>query len=139
MVLEELREGSANYPELASALHLDWINVARLHTLDEIKRFTEWVRRIGKGWCDCGESSVLAVAESKGGIALTDDREATLVGRAYNVEVHGTVWLLAGACRDGKLTLVAAGTLIDGLRATGMRLPCTGPEFPDYARRHGLL
>ena len=33
----------------------------------------------------------------------------------------------------------AAVNLIDALRATGLRLPCTGAEFPGYARQHGLL
>jgi hypothetical protein len=53
--------------------------------------------------------------------------------------VHGTIWLLARACRDGKLTLVAADSLIEALRSTGLRLPCTGGEFPRYAQQHGLL
>jgi hypothetical protein len=52
---------------------------------------------------------------------------------------HGTIWLLAGACRDGKLSESAAGNLVDALRATGLRLPCTGAEFPAYARQYGLM
>lgn len=66
-------------------------------------------------------------------------REAVRVARTYGLDVHGTIWLLAGACRDGKPSEPAAGNLIDALRSTGMRLPCTGAEFSDYARRYGLL
>jgi hypothetical protein len=53
--------------------------------------------------------------------------------------VHGTLWLLAAACRNGKLTLAAAENLIETVRSTGLRLPCTGREFPGYGRQHGLF
>jgi predicted nucleic acid-binding protein len=86
-----------------------------------------------------GEASVFAAVEKEGGIAITDDRDAVRVGRAHGLQVHGTVWLLAGSCATGKLTETSAGNLIDTLRATGMRLPCTGPEFGQFARRHGIL
>jgi predicted nucleic acid-binding protein len=86
-----------------------------------------------------GEASVLAITEELQEIAIVDDRDATRVGRAYGIDVHGTVWLLGRSCGDGKLTEVAAGNLIDALAATGMRLPCTGAEFPAFARKHGLL
>jgi predicted nucleic acid-binding protein len=82
---------------------------------------------------------VLAAAELRQGIALTDDRDATKVARRYGAEVHGTVWLLAAACRDAKLTTVAAGNIVDALRAEDARLPCTGSGFPAFAARHGLL
>jgi predicted nucleic acid-binding protein len=81
----------------------------------------------------------LAAAELRAGTAITDDREAVRVGREHGANVHGTIWLLARACRDGKLTLVAADSLIEALRSTGLRLPCTGGEFPRYAQQHGLL
>jgi predicted nucleic acid-binding protein len=86
----------------------------------------------------CG-ASVFAAAEQLGATAITDDRKAAKVGRFYRLDVHGTIWLLAGACREGKLVPAAAGSLIDALRATGHRLPCTGAGFPGYARQHGLL
>ncbi|MFY1702884.1 hypothetical protein ACN28G_14245 [Micromonospora sp. WMMA1923] len=72
-------------------------------------------------------------------MAITDDRNATQVARTHGARVHGTIWLLAGACRDGKQTPTAAGNLIEALRATGARLPCSGAGFPNYARRHNLL
>ena len=60
------------------------------------------------------------MAELCGGTAITDDRSATRVARRFGPDVHGTVWLLARACRDGKLTVTVAGNLVDMLRATGM-------------------
>lgn len=139
VVMEELRRGATEHPVLGEAITLDWVGVVQLDTLDEIKCFVKWTTRVGSGDRDLGEASVLAAAELRGGVAVTDDREAVRVGRAHSARVHGTVWLLAGACRDGKLTPVAAGNVIEALRLTGLRLPCTGSEFPEFAQRHGLL
>lgn len=86
-----------------------------------------------------GEASVFAAAEQCGGTVITDDRDAVRVGRAHGLDVHGTIWLLAAACRNGKLTEVSASNLIDTLRATNMRLPCTGAEFGVFVRDRGLL
>jgi predicted nucleic acid-binding protein len=139
VVLEELRRGTTEHPTLDAAVSAEWLSIAELNTLQEISLFAIWVRRIGAGERNLGEASVLAAAQLRKGVAVTDDREAVRVGRAHGAKVHGTVWLLAGACREGKLVEVAAGNLIDALRATGMRLPCTGAEFSHYARRYRLL
>jgi predicted nucleic acid-binding protein len=61
------------------------------------------------------------------------------VARHHGLQVHGTLWLLARACRNGKLTQIAAGNLIDLLVHHEMRLPCTGAGFGRWARRHDLL
>ncbi|WP_409491769.1 hypothetical protein [Amycolatopsis sp. cmx-11-12] len=139
VVIEELRRGSSAHPALQDALELEWIKVHRLDTLEELECFVKWAERIGASERDRGGASVFAVAELRGGIAITDDQAAIRVARRYGLEVHGTVWLLARACRDGKLTEVAAGNLIDLVRATGMRLPCTGAEFGTWGRAHYLL
>jgi hypothetical protein len=71
---------------------------------------------------------------------LLNDALDSIAGiRLYDTDVHGTIWLLAGACRQGKLTPGGAGALIDALRSTGHRLPCPGAGFASYARQHGLL
>ncbi|MFI9453843.1 hypothetical protein [Amycolatopsis sp. NPDC052450] len=139
VVIEELRLGSATHPALRDALALEWIKVHRLDTIRELECFVKWAERIGAGERDRGEASVFAIAESADCTAITDDQAAIRVARRYGLEVHGTIWLLARACRDGKLTEVAAGNLIDSVRDTGMRLPCTGAEFGEWARVQGLL
>jgi predicted nucleic acid-binding protein len=139
VVLEELRQGAAIHPTLDVVLGLDWLKIAELDTLDAIRLFAIWTQRLGSGERDLGEASVLAAAELRRGTAIIDDRDAVKVGRTHRAPVHGTLWVLAGACHEGKLTASAAGSLIDALRSTGLRLPCTGAEFPDYARRNGLL
>lgn len=139
VVIEELRSGATTRPELIAACEVDWLKKAQLDTLDEIRCFTAWARRLGAEERNLGEASVLAAAQLRGGIAITDDRQATKVARAYDAEVHGTIWLLAAACRTGKQAEAGAGNLIDALRATGARLPCSGADFPAYARRYHLL
>ncbi|RGC67112.1 hypothetical protein C5N14_20160 [Micromonospora sp. MW-13] len=139
VVMEELRTGSPVHPQITAACDTGWLSIAQLDTLDEIRCFTKWAMRLGSGERDLGEASVLAAAELRGGVAITDDRNATQVARSYEARVHGAIWLLAGACREGKQTETAAGNLIEALRGAGARLPCTGAEFPAFARRHGLL
>lgn len=139
LVWEELRVGAAEHPAVAAVQQLEWLQLVALEQPTEVRSFADWVRRLGAGSRDLGEASVFAVAEVHGDIALTDDRNATRVGRKHGLAVHGTIWLLAGACRAGKLAEGGASALIDSLRQTGHRLPCTGPEFPSFARRFGLL
>ncbi|MCP3801685.1 hypothetical protein NLX83_20695 [Allokutzneria sp. A3M-2-11 16] len=97
------------------------------------------IDRIGAGDRNQGEASVFAAAELLKGMAVTDDQAATRVARKYGLEVHGTVWLLARACRNGKQTVVGAGSLVDALRDTGMRLPMTGAEFGTWIAERGLM
>ena len=139
VVREEIRDGCPEHPELAQILNLEWLRVAPLDSLDRLKRFTLWTGRVGAGDRNLGEAGVLAVAEELDATALIDDRDATRVGRSYGIDVHGTIWLLARACRDGKLTSVGAGNVVDALAATRMRLPCTGADFSSYAAANGLL
>jgi predicted nucleic acid-binding protein len=139
VVVQELSQGAAAHPAMRDVGDADWLEVAELDSLEEIKLFAQWVRRLGSGERDLGEASVFAAAEIRSATAITDDQAAVRVARTYGLNVHGTIWLLADACRDGKHSESAAGSLVDVLRATGLGLPCTGAEFPAYARQHGLL
>jgi predicted nucleic acid-binding protein len=134
-----LRASAVTRPELTAAHEVDWLRRAQLDTLDEVRCFMAWAARLGAGERNLGEASVLAAAELREGVAITDDGDARKVARAHGAKVHGTIWLLAAACRSGKQTETAAGNVIDALRATDARLPCSGADFPTFARRHGLL
>ncbi|SCL19224.1 Predicted nucleic acid-binding protein, contains PIN domain [Micromonospora pallida] len=139
VVSDELRHGGAQYPELDAISDLDWLAITPFDTDEEILALLKWSSLVGAGDRDQGEASVFALAELRSGVALTDDRRAKQVAREHGIEVHGTVWLLAMACRGGKLTEVNAGSLIDGFLSLEARLPCTGAGFSRYARSHGLL
>ena len=142
VVTGELKERAERFdlPLLMNAVELEWVKVATLNdNMTELRLFLEWVERIGKGDRNLGEASVLALAQLKGGVAITDDGDARRVARKHRIQVHGSIWLLARACQQQKMTEVAAGNIINQLRQTGHRLPCTGDEFPRFARRTGLL
>lgn len=139
VVRNELAAGAEVHPRIQQTLALDWLQIASMDTLEELGCFVKWASRLGSGDRDLGEASVLAAAELRHGTAITDDRDATKVARRYGADVHGTVWLLAAACCLDKLTIAAAGNVIEALRATGARLPCTGTEFETFARHHDLL
>jgi predicted nucleic acid-binding protein len=139
IVLAELNRGAAEYPLLRNVSGQEWLLVTGLNSVAQIRLYSAWLKRVGATDRDQGEASVFAAAESQGATAITDDQRAARVGRFYGLNVHGTIWLLAAACREGKLTPLGAGSLIDALRVTSHRLPCTGTEFPAYARKHGLM
>jgi predicted nucleic acid-binding protein len=139
VVLEEVKRGVVAHPPLSDVLAADWLKIAQQDTLDEVRQFALWVNRLDSGERDLGEASIFAAAERRSATAITHDAGAVRVARTYGLDVHGTIWLLAGSCREGKLSEPAAGIIIDALRATGLRLPCTGAEFWGYAREHRLL
>lgn len=138
-VLEELDRGIVDYPLLAKVSAREWLHIARLDSVPEIRLYEKWLLRVSSQGRDEGEASVFAIAERHERTAITDDQTATRVARSYGLEVHGTIWLLARACGTGRLTESGAGSLVDALRGTGHRLPCTGAEFPAFARRYKLL
>jgi predicted nucleic acid-binding protein len=138
-VLAELDRGITDHPLLRNVVGQEWLLVAGLDSVAEIRLYDTWLRRVGSVGRDQGEASVFATAERQGATAITDDRRAAKVARFHGLDVHGTIWLPAAACREGKLAPAGVGSLIDALRVTGHRLPCTGVGFPSYARQHGLL
>jgi len=139
IVRDEIRRGLATRPQLSAVENAEWLEHGDLATDAELAAFLRWTERVGSTDHDLGEASVFAFAEIHGTVAITDDRPATRVARTYGLEVHGTLWLIAGFCTTGKLTEHAAGGLIDALRAVGLHLPCTGSQFPAWARDNGLL
>jgi predicted nucleic acid-binding protein len=139
VVREELRAGIGQCPQLAQAVNQEWLSFLPLDGPEELTCFVRWVSRIGAATRDRGEASVFAVAELRGAVAITDDRDAVRVARAHGLKAHGTLWLLCNAIRGDKLTEFAAGTIIDALSGTGMRLPCSGSNFSIWARDNHLL
>lgn len=139
VVRAEIHIGSLTRPELAAIERAEWLGRGELSTDADLLAFARWATLIGSGTHDLGEASVFAYAETHGAISVIDDRPATKVARTHGLDVHGSLWLIGGFCRDGKLTEYAASRMIDGLRGVGARLPCTGNEFPTWARQHGLI
>jgi len=139
VVRSEIQDGAQTRPALAVVEDAEWLQRGDLTTDQELIAFVQWVGRVGSTEHGRDEASVFAFAEVHNVIAITDDRTAKAVARTYGLSVHGSLWLIAGFCAAGKLSEHAAGGLIDGLAAVGLRLPCTGSRFPAWAHANGLL
>ena len=141
VVQDELDEGASAGHRVPGGNELDWLRFHALGDLEELLAYGSWVRRMGSRRRNRGEASVCAAAQLLGGgaIAIIDDKNAKAVACANGVEARGTLWLLARACRVGKLTTTGASSIVGELHATGMRLPCTGPGFESWAREAKLL
>lgn len=138
-VLGELRAGELAHPPLADVGNADWLEIVACDGLAELRAFAHYVRVLGAGERDIGEASVLAWAEVNGGIAVIDERAGTQAAQVRGVTVHGTLWLIANGLNAGDLLLPEAERLVDQLRSTDARLPCSGAEFFEWAKAQGLL
>jgi predicted nucleic acid-binding protein len=138
-VLDELQAGELAHPPLADVLNADWLEVVAGDGLAELRAFAYYVQVLGAGLRDIGEASVLAWAEVNGGIAVIDERAGRQAAQARGVVVHGTLWLIANGLNVGELLLPEAERLVDQLRTTGARLPCSGAQFFEWAKTQGLL
>ena len=138
-VIEELRAGLGDHPELQDAIDLPWLRIEPLADLDELVHFAKFALRFGSGTHDVGEATVLAYAEAHQAIAFTDDQLAVQVGREHGVKVVRTLALVARGVRTSLLTEPEAVRLVDELIRAGGRYPFGGGEFMAWARSQGLL
>jgi predicted nucleic acid-binding protein len=139
-VIQELIRGTPRYPALATAIGLPWIEVIELVEIEEVVAFARYKAELGGGVeRNNGEAAVLAWARVHGGTVIIDERAGTRAARRDHIEVHGTLWLITNAIRNGKLPDVQAVTMIDQLAATDMALPTDGAGFLAWAYEAGLL
>ncbi len=138
-VLEEIRDGVSDHPELQDVLDLAWLRVEALDTLDDLRLFAEYARRLGSGTHDIGEATVLAWAEGHGATAFTDDEAAVQIGRERGVRVVRTLALVARGVRRDLLSDEQADLLVNDLLRAGGRFPFGPGEFIPWAREQGLL
>jgi predicted nucleic acid-binding protein len=74
-----------------------------------------------------GEVQVLALAEELKGIAIIDESFAREVSRLYNIETHGTAYLLLRLFYRGRLSGKQFRDILDELISAGWRL--TSEEY----------
>lgn len=139
-VTRELVAGIADHPALARAIGMDWIEIVELIDIHEVIAFAGYKAEFGGGPNrNNGEAAVLAWASVHDGTAIIDERAATRAARRDNIEVHGTMWLIANGVRDGILERDVAERMVDDLAATDMKLPVDGAGFFAWAYTEGLL
>lgn len=137
-VIDEIRNGVSAFPELQDVLDLIWLKVESADSLDELRFFAKYSRRLGSDSHDIGEASVLAWAEAHGAIAFTDDEAAVPAARDEGVEVRRTLALVARGIKHGVLTDEEGDRLVDELLRAGGRFPFGAGEFVRWARETGL-
>lgn len=97
--------------------HFDWIVVSAL-THDELTQMTYLQQQV-----DAGEASCLAIALSRQGIVLSDDRSARRLAGQLGVPISGTVGILVRLIKTGTLSLEEADNYLDAMIAYGYRSP----------------
>lgn len=140
-VLDEIRNGAIQYPELGLVEDASWLTPVRVEGLTELTLFVEYARVLGSAPRNVGEAETLAWAESSNAIAVVDERAGTRLGRERGVEVHGSLWLIGTAFRRELLTRHEVVTLIERLADTEAWFPSAarGDGFFQWAAENGLL
>jgi predicted nucleic acid-binding protein len=151
-VLGDLARGPADSPwshyttaavmeELArfGQAEAEWLEVVHVDGIGELGALARWMGRVATPTHSKGEATVLAWAECHGAIAIVDDRDARRVAQKYNQNVHGLLWIVAYAVRDGRWNISSAGAFVDQLLASGARYPFDSGGFERWARKSGLI
>ncbi len=114
-VMDELTEGeqSGRVPHH----EWDWLEVVEL-TTEETMHFDALRQSLG-----AGEAACIAIALVRGGIVLTDDRDARSKAHAAGVIVSGTLGALVNLVDAGVLTLEQADALLAEMKQHGYYSP----------------
>jgi predicted nucleic acid-binding protein len=85
---------------------------------DEVAHF-EGIRQV----LDDGEASCLAVAYSRNGVFLSDDRDARRYAQRLDVPISGTLGVLALLVKNQQVSLTEADKLLQAMIQAGYRSP----------------
>lgn len=114
-VSQELRLGESL--GIVPVCNWDWLPVVEL-TADEHELRTRLRTNM-----DAGEAECLAVALSRSGILMTDDRGARNMAKQYGVPVTGTLGALKILIDDGNMTVLRADEYLAKMIAQGFHSP----------------
>lgn len=134
-VLDELRRGEASHPELAEARAASWLETVRADELEVVRALVAFAPRLGADEHNIGELTVLAWCAVNDAVAILDDRVARNAAQHAGVAFRGSLALVAEGLRSRTLDEAESARLIDDLRNSGARLPCSGSDFLPWARR----
>jgi len=140
-VAAELERGVPAYPALGRVAATGWLKFVELEELPEVAAFATFKAELGGGTeRNNGEAAVLAWVSINGGIAIIDEEAGRKLGRRNNLRVHGSLWLLIQAFKEGSLDRATTEGTVDSLIGTGMRLPVTdGAHLFEWALASGIL
>ena len=89
-----------------------------LLSVPEFRRYQSLLSTLGSG-----EASLLALAERRKGVVVTDDRHARSLCRELRIPVTGTLGILKAACGEGMLTVAEADKLLADMIRHGFYSP----------------
>lgn len=126
-VMREIQAGvdSARLP----SVDWSWLLIAQL-TAPELVVAAVLKETLGKG-----ESECIALAQSREGIIVTDDRDARNVARKMNVSISGTLGALNNLVEQQALSISEADEALRLMRLQGYRSPVK--SFTEFKRLMG--
>lgn len=130
-VVEELEPESIAVP--------DWLEVVHVDGLSELVALGSWLQRVSAGSHHRGEATVLAWAEVHLAIPIIDDKDARIAAQHAGLAAHGTLWVVANAFQDKRITRAAASGFIDAMQGSGARYPFEPGGFIGWAESQDLL
>jgi predicted nucleic acid-binding protein len=102
---------------LVPRLNWHWLPVATLNAIEQA--LSEKLR----ARMDAGEAECLALAISRNGIMVTDDRGARSQATLQGITVTGTVGILRELVKGARLSLAEADEVLTGMIAQGFYSP----------------
>lgn len=97
--------------------HLHWLEILNLKTEEEAL-FKELLARVNSG-----EAACLAVAFERGGLILTDDRDARKLAAQLKIPISGTLGVLLRLVQIKVLSLPEGNELLRKMILAGYRSP----------------
>jgi predicted nucleic acid-binding protein len=114
-VMTELNTGEQL--ERVPAVDWSWLSVVTL-TAEEQARVDTLHETLGLGEAEC-----ISVTKERGGLVLTDDRDARKVARSLDVAISGTLGVLMNLVRQNILTIAQADALLEAMKRRGYHSP----------------
>lgn len=136
VVADELDRWGVSLPGWCDVVAAD---PERPQSLLELQTFSTWSERLTDGINGLGEASVAAHAQLTHSIAIMDDRDARRVSRQYDLDTHGSMWMLCQSINLGNIDRTSASSFADAVMAAGARLPFPRHGFCSWATAHGLI
>jgi predicted nucleic acid-binding protein len=116
-----------------------WVRAVHVDGLTELPALVRWTNLLSVDVHHRGEATVCAWAEVHGATAIIDDADARVAAAKGGVDVHGSLWVMAGAVRDGALAEVAADRFVELLVREGARFPDMPNGFSAWARSGRMI
>ncbi|MDQ0648541.1 putative nucleic acid-binding protein [Microbacterium natoriense] len=136
----ELQRGVDLHGHLRSVLDASWLRVELLSTAADLSALATFTNRLvgDDPLKNLGECGVLALAKTRGGIAVIDDRFARQVAKEEGIRFTTTLDLLLKLVQGGHLSMAFASRVADELLRTEYILPIGSGGFGAWAAMHGL-